>query len=155
MRKSEKTTVVPSMGRGRRGEDGHLGYLLRQAAAMHRLRMERALSDLGVTPAQFSVLTMLAAYPGQSNADIARLALLTPPTVTLIVGNLENMGAVVRRPHAVHGRILHIDVTPEGKALLARCRARVQVIEQALCVDLSVTEAAVVRRWLSSVAQEA
>ena len=156
MRKTRKTDAValPVAGEGKRGEDGHLGYLLRQAAAAHRLRMDRALADLGVTPAQFSVLTMLAAYPGQSNADIARLALLTPPTVTVIVGNLENMGAISRRPHAVHGRIQHIDVTASGKALLARCRERVQVLEAGLEAGLSVDEAQWVRRWLAGVTQE-
>lgn len=158
MRKTKSDTEakkhVPAAGHGRRGEEGHLGYLLRQAAAIHRLRMERTLSDFGVTPPQFSVLTMLAAYPGQSNADIARLALLTPPTVTVIVSNLESMGAVVRRPHAVHGRILHIDITPVGKELLARCRAHVQVLEGALSGDLSAAESDLVRRWLASVARE-
>ena len=53
--------------------------------------MERALADLDITPPQFTVLTMLASYPGCSNADIARIAVLTAP-VTVIVGNLEARG---------------------------------------------------------------
>ncbi|MGL6468642.1 hypothetical protein ACSZNP_15270 [Aeromonas hydrophila] len=64
--------------RGKRGEAGHLGYLLRQAAAAQRLRMERALADLPITAPQFALLTMLDAYPGSSNAELARLTLLTP-----------------------------------------------------------------------------
>ncbi|BEV70820.1 MULTISPECIES: MarR family winged helix-turn-helix transcriptional regulator [unclassified Paludibacterium] len=154
MRKQQSAARPPAPGEGKRGEDGHLGYLLRQAAAMHRLKMERALSDLGVTPPQFSVLTMLAAYPGQSNADIARLAMLTPPTVTVIVGNLESMGAVLRRPHAQHGRIQHIDLTEQGMALLASCRARVQQLEAALAAGLSESETTLLRRWLAGVARE-
>ena len=156
MRQTKKAYAValPVEGEGKRGEDGHLGYLLRQAAAAHRLRMDRVLTDLGVTPAQFSVLTMLVAYPGQSNADIARLALLTPPTVTVIVGNLEGMRAISRRPHAVHGRIQHIDVTASGKALLARCRERVQVLETGLDAGLSADGAQLIRRWLAGVTQE-
>ena len=100
--------IIPQVGEGKRGENGYLGYLLRQAAGAYRHRVERALADLRVTPPQFSVLTMLAAYPGISNADLARLALLTPQTVSTIVANLERAGAIVRQPHHYHGRIQQI-----------------------------------------------
>ena len=145
---------VPRLGEGKRGEEGHIGYLLRQAGASHRLKMERALSDLEVTPPQFAVLTMLNAYPGLSNADLARLSLQTPPTVSVIVGNLERAGAVTRRAHSVHGRIQHIDVTPSGRKLLARCRQRVQAIEQGLLSGLSARDEQVIKRWLVAVALE-
>jgi DNA-binding MarR family transcriptional regulator len=145
---------VPRIGEGKRGEEGHIGYLLRQAGAANRLRMERALSDFGVTPPQFMVLTMLVAYPGLSNADLARLALLTPQTVSVIVANLLRSGAIARRPHAVHGRIQHIDVTDEGKALLKQCRSRVKAIEQQMLAGFNTDEESVIRRWLVSLAVE-
>jgi len=147
--------MLPRAGEGKRGEAGHLGYLLRQASAGNRLRMERALADLGVTPPQFVVLTMAGAYPGLSGADVARLALLTPQTVSVIVGNLEKAGAIARRPHPVHGRIQTISLTAAGEALLARCRERVMVNEQRLRASLSPEEEAVVRRWLASLALDA
>ena len=75
MRKRNLMPGIPAPGEGKRGEMGYLGYLLRQAAAAYRLKMERALADLDVTPPQFAVLTMLAAYPGHSNADLARVSL--------------------------------------------------------------------------------
>jgi DNA-binding MarR family transcriptional regulator len=143
---------VPRIGEGKRGEEGYIGYLLRQAGGAHRLRMERALADLGVTPPQFTVLTMLVAYPGLSNADVARLAMLTPQTVSVIVANLLRSGAIARRPHAVHGRIQHIDVTEAGKALLKQCRSRVKAIEQQILAGFNAAEESVIRRWLVSVA---
>jgi DNA-binding MarR family transcriptional regulator len=146
--------VIPRVGEGKRGEQGYIGYLMRQAGAALRLRMERALSDYGVTPPQFNVLTMLAAYPGISNADVARLSMLTPQTVSVIVANLERSGAIERRPHAIHGRIQHIDVTPAGKTLLKSCRERVRDIEQRLLNGLTADEEKVIRRWLVSVAVE-
>ena len=115
MRKTPNQAAVPAVGEGKRGEQGHIGYLLRQAGAAHRLKMERALADLAVTLPQFSALTMLVAYPGASGADLARLSLLTPQTMSVIVSNLERSGAVSRRPHAVHGRIQHIEVTEAGR----------------------------------------
>jgi DNA-binding MarR family transcriptional regulator len=144
--------AIPPLGQGKRGEEGYLGYLLRQASAAHRLRMERAMADVGVTLPQFLVLTMIRAYPGISNADLARLALLTPQTVSVIVANLERSGAIARRPHAVHGRIQHIDVTSEGLALLDACRKRSGGIERELLAGFSPEEEQVVRRWLVHVA---
>lgn len=143
---------IPAPGEGKRGEDGYIGYLLRQAAGAHRLRLERALADLGVTQPQFAVLTMLAAYPGLSNADVARLALLTPQTVSVIVANLERAGSLVRKPHAVHGRIQHLDLSDSGTALLKTCRERVHALEKELARDLSGEEERTVRRWLVAVA---
>jgi DNA-binding MarR family transcriptional regulator len=152
MRKPEPTSDLPAPGEGKRGEAGYLGYLLRQAAGAYRLRMERALADLEVTPPQFSVMTMLAAYPGHSNADLARLALLTPQTVSVIIANLERAGTVVRRAHEVHGRIQHIDLSPSGEALLAECRARAHAVEQELTGVLSAAQEQTIRRWLVRIA---
>jgi DNA-binding MarR family transcriptional regulator len=149
-----KGPAVPRLGEGKRGEEGYFGYLLRQAGGAYRLRMERALADLAVTPPQFAVLTMLAAYPGLSGADLARLALLTPQTVSVIVGNLEKAGSVVRQPHPVHGRIQTLEVTESGKALLAQCRERVQHLEAQLAAGLSPDEEQLIRRWLVAVATE-
>ena len=87
--------------------------------------MERALADLGVTPPQFVVLTMLKAYPGLSGADLARVALLTPQTVGVIIRNLERDGAIRKTPHPVHGRVLQWTLTRRGAALLDKCRRHV------------------------------
>lgn len=145
--------VVPAVGEGKRGEGGHLGYLLRQAQTAHRQAMEHALTPLGLTPPQFTVLTMLVAYPGASGADLARLSLLTPQTVSVIVANLERMGALVRTPHAVHGRVLQIDVSAKGKQLLTRCRTAVGAIEREMAAGLSAADEAAVRRWLVRLAK--
>jgi DNA-binding MarR family transcriptional regulator len=151
---SEQPPAIPATGVGKRGESGHIGYLLRQAGAAHRLRMERSLADLEVTPPQFVVLTMLAAYPGISGADIARLAALTPQTVSVIVANLERAGAIARRPHAVHGRIQQIEVTEQGEALLKQCRTRVRKVEAEMTKGFTPDEEQVIRRWLVNIARE-
>ena len=85
--------------------------------------MERALARLGVTPPQFVVLTMLRAYPGLSGADLARVALLTPQTVGVIIRNLERDGAIAKSPHPVHGRMLQWTLTRRGVVLLRNAAA--------------------------------
>lgn len=153
MGKSILSPGIPAVGEGKRGVDGHLGYLLRQAHAAHRIRMEKALAELDVTLPQFSVLTMLAAYPGASGADLARLSLLTPQTMSVIVHNLERAGAVSRHPHPVHGRIQVIELTDMGRQLLDACRARVQPVEAAMDSGLDEAGRRGVRAWLVRLAQ--
>ncbi len=146
------TTRIPAPGEGKRGEDGYLGYLLRQASAAVRLATERALEDFGVTQPQFLVMTMVNAYPGCSSADVARLAMLTPQTISLIVGNLEKAGRIERTNSPVHGRVQHMALTDDGVSLLAECRERVQGIERRLGSGLDPDLERQVRRWLVEVA---
>ena len=147
-------SAVPRPGEGKRGTEGYIAYLLRQAAAAARLATERALADLGATPPQFMVLTMLEAYPGASGAEVARLAQLTPQTVNLIIRNLERAGAVAKTAHPGHGRGLQLRGTESGRALLAACKERAGSVNQRLSAGLSPAEEAMVRAWLVRVAVE-
>ncbi len=147
-------TPPPLPGEGKRGETGHIAYLLRQAQAATRLKMERTLADLGVTPPQFAVLTMLKAYPGLSGAEIARVAMLTPQTVGVIIRNLERGGAIRKNPHPVHGRVLQWTLTRRGAALRANCRRRAVALERRLTAGLGRGAEAAVRRWLAKIAAE-
>jgi DNA-binding MarR family transcriptional regulator len=144
----------PPPGQGKRGENGYLAYLLRQAQAAARLTLERALADLGVTPPQFVVLTMLKAYPGLSGADLARVALLTPQTVGVIIRNLERDGAIRQTPHPVHGRLLQWTLTRRGLTLLEQCRRHARALERRLTAELSARAQGSVRRWLSRIAAD-
>ena len=144
----------PPPGKGKRGEQGHLAYMLRQAQAAARLTLERQLADLGVTPPQFAVLTMLQAYPGLSGADLARVALLTPQTVGVIIRNLERDGAIKKTPHPVHGRVLQWMLTRRGGTLLDQCRRPVRALDRRLIAGLGAKAQATVRRWLSKIAAD-
>ena len=146
-----KVKAVPRAGEGKRGADGYLGYLVRQAHVAVRAAMDKALAELDVTSPQFVVLTMIGAYPGLSGADLARLTFLTPQTINLIVGNLVKAGAVEKSADPTHGRILRLQATVEGEALLKRCKARVQEVEERIAGLVGREEEKVVRRWLAAV----
>jgi len=150
----ENQNAAPKPKSAARGNDadGHIGYILRLAQVAVRNRIERALADLGVTHPQFSVLTIVNAYDAPSAADIARLSLLTPQTVNVIVHNLERDGLIERTPDPVHGRILRLSLSEEARPLLKRCRGRVNEIEKRMLVGLSAAEERAVRRWLAGLA---
>jgi DNA-binding MarR family transcriptional regulator len=154
VRKTKHGSPIPEAGKGKRGPEGHLGYLLRQAHAAVRAAMEKALADLDVTPPQFAVLTMVVNYPGISGAELARLTVLTPQTINVIVRNLVRAGHVEKSADATHGRILRLHATASGESLLKRCRTRVMGVEGRLAGLLGRDEERVVRGWLAAVGEK-
>jgi DNA-binding MarR family transcriptional regulator len=144
--------ATPRAGEGKRGRGGHIGYLLRQAQAALRLAMDGSFAELGLTSPQFLVLNVLDAYPGASGADVARVTLLTPQTINLIVRKLERGSLVARRGHETHGRVLRTELTAAGKRVLAQCKRRANAIERTLLASLDAKAETVVRDWLVQVA---
>jgi DNA-binding MarR family transcriptional regulator len=97
---------------------------------------------------------MLRAYPGLSGADLARVAVLTPQTVGVIIRNLERDGAIRKAPHPIHSRVLQWTLTRRGTTLLDKCRRHVQAVERRLTAGLSKQAQVTVRRWLARIASE-
>ncbi|MBX3069190.1 MAG: MarR family transcriptional regulator [Thermomicrobiales bacterium] len=144
---------VPEIGEGKRGESGYLGYLMRQAVAANRQATERALEDLGVTQPQFLVMTLIHAYPGSSGADLARAAMLTPQTMSVIVANLEKAGRLHRANDPANARRQRLELTEEGLDLLNQSRERVRALDRELAADLTAEQEQFLRKWLVQVAQ--
>jgi DNA-binding MarR family transcriptional regulator len=151
--KDRKPPHIPDVGEAKRGPEGYLTYLLRQAHGAVRLAADRALAAEGMTQPQHSALTMIRAYGGLSGADLARITMLTPQTINGIVRALEARGAIVKRPDPVHGRILRLEVTEEGLALNARCRALTRPIEATLNAQIDPALQPALRQWLVGVAK--
>lgn len=143
---------LPKPGEAERGEKGRIGYLLRQANLAHRLKTEQAMAEFHITLPQYSILSFLDLYPGLSNADLARLTLLTPQTVHVIVKNLQRSGAISRIKHETHGRIQQILLTANGKNLLKKCTKKILIVQQELLAGLSSKEEKIIRQWLVKIA---
>jgi DNA-binding MarR family transcriptional regulator len=149
---ADHTAGIPEPGEGKRGEHGYLGYLLRQASNAVRLGIDRSLEDLGITQPQFLIMTMINAYPGISGAEVARLTMLTPQTISLIVANLERDGRLRRAVSPDHGRIQQMELTDEGQSLLAQSRERTGRLDARLRADLSPDQEQFLRSWLVAIA---
>lgn len=144
---------LPLVGEAKRGPDGYLTYLLRQANASVRLALDRALAKEDMTYPLQSALTMIRAYEAISAADLARLSMLTPQTINGVVRTLEARGAIRKEPDHVNGRILRLIITEEGRALNKRCRALTAPIEAALRAKMSARVESAIRQWLVDVAE--
>jgi DNA-binding MarR family transcriptional regulator len=118
------------------------------------MKLESSFAEFDTTLPQFAILTMIAAYPPLSGADLARLTYLTPQTVNVIVRNLVRRGAIVKYADDVHGRILRLEITNDGRRLLKSCKSRANRIEAGLTANLSSADEIMLRGWLVRIATE-
>lgn len=126
---------------------------LRRAGAAQRIAMERALASLEITPAQFAVLEIVAATPGVSSAEAARIERLTPPTMSVIVANLERKGALTRHPHPANARVQCLEPTGPGIELAEEARARVSALRARIAAAAPIDAKSAILAWLHGVAE--
>jgi DNA-binding MarR family transcriptional regulator len=128
---------------------GNLGYLLKRAQQAFRARMDAALRPLGITAPQYAVLSSLAIEPGISNADLARVAFVTPQTMIGIVANLERLKLIARAAAPDHGRILKGHLTEQGRGVLAKAHRLAGAVEAEMVGDARMRDVALLRRLLT------
>ena len=102
--------------------------------------MDEALKGHGVTTPQYAAMSVLAERPGLSNAQLARRSFLTPQTMNQILGRLEALGLIERRPHPEHGRVLQAYLTRGGERLRDECDRAVAAVEKRMVSGLSEEE---------------
>ncbi|MEG3640174.1 MarR family winged helix-turn-helix transcriptional regulator [Magnetococcus sp. PR-3] len=110
----------------------YLNYTLKQAQHALRKKLDRQLRPLGLTVPQFGALAFLDFSPGLSNAQLARDTFVTPQSMQGILVNLEKAGYIARHPHPEHGRILRVELTEQGKAVLTQAFSICDEVESKL-----------------------
>lgn len=87
-------------------------------------RRLRAEADMGLTPSLLSALAVVHVHGPITLGALAQAEGIAPPTVTKIVGKLEQQGLVERIACDTDRRVCRVAVTDAGDELLARSRAR-------------------------------
>jgi DNA-binding MarR family transcriptional regulator len=102
--------------------DGHLGYFVRRLQVWIFQDFVRALASFDIRPAQYSVLVVIAANSGLSQADLAeRLGIERARLVRLLDG-LEKRSLVRRRPSPLDRRSHALVLTRDGHKSLKRMK---------------------------------
>ncbi|WP_067494713.1 MarR family transcriptional regulator [Actinoplanes sp. TFC3] len=97
-----------------------LAITLREAITRlgRRVRQARPIGDL--TFSQLSALTSLQLAGALTPRELADVERVQPPTMTKIVGKLEERGLVARTPHPTDRRQVILAATEEGRAVYAQ-----------------------------------
>ena len=136
------------------GPSKHLGYLFKDVQHRIRTRMDEALREIDLTTPQYAIISELDEYPGLSNADLARKSFVTPQTMNLIVGNLEDRNLLVKEVDRNHKRKQRLQLTATGVQKLKRAHAVVKEIEANLFDCLSARERSVLEVILMKISAQ-
>jgi DNA-binding MarR family transcriptional regulator len=96
-----------------------------QNLATRLLRQARLREDGStLTSAQYSVLSALNSHPGLSLTELARMELVSHPTMSRIIGVLIKQGLVERRGDAQDRRSTRLSLTAAGRETYLSVYAR-------------------------------
>src|SRR3954447_10411205 len=129
-----------------RATAGQLAISLRESITRlnRRVRQTRPVGDL--TFSQLSALTSLQLAGALTPRELADVERVQPPTMTKIVGKLEERGLVARTPHPTDRRQVILAATEQGRAVYAQFeRVRDEWLAQRLA-ELTPDERETLRR---------
>jgi DNA-binding MarR family transcriptional regulator len=125
-----------------------LSYVIGRLDRQLRRRLSAAVEPSGLTLPAYTALSVLQAHDGLSNARLARRSLVTPQSMSEVLAQLVAQGYVRRLAEPGHGRVIRIELTDEGREVLARCDRAVDAVERELLGELGADEAADLRETL-------
>lgn len=101
----------------------HLGYSLRRAQVWVFQDFIRALSVIDIRPAQYSVLVVIGANPGLSQAELADRLAIERARLVHMLDHLQRRGLTERLPSPTDRRTHALHLTKEGQKVLKRAKA--------------------------------
>jgi DNA-binding MarR family transcriptional regulator len=119
-----------------------LTYLIGQLDRIVSRRLTEVLATHGLTLPQFTALSVLNGRGRSSNAQLAERSFITPQSANEVVKAMESNGWVMREADPTNRRIVLLQLTPTGKALLKRCNESVDQVEISMLGNMSEEEQA-------------
>jgi MarR family transcriptional regulator for hemolysin len=100
-------------------DDGYIGYMLSDVARLIRTVFDRRVRDIGLTRAQWLVLTRLYRRPGASQTQLAEMLEIDRASAGRMIDRMEKNGWVERRPDRGDRRVNRLHLTDEARKVHA------------------------------------
>jgi len=98
------------------------GFLIRRLHQIHIALFAEECARYGITPVQYSVMTVLAEEPGLDQATVAERVGIDRVNATGVLARLERKRLLRRREDDADARYKRCSLTPEGGDLVRRMR---------------------------------
>lgn len=108
----------------------YLGYQIRQAQAAVFRNFAANSSDLGVTPGEFSLLTLVRENPGIHQKSLVQVYRLDKSTLSNSITDLSKRKLIRRIRDETDRRFYGLWLTEFGRAVLARATERIEAQER-------------------------
>jgi MarR family transcriptional regulator, lower aerobic nicotinate degradation pathway regulator len=99
------------------------GFVLAMLAETGSVYFNEALAPLGIRRNHLHVLILVAEHQPVQQVELGRLLVLSPATITHVVNDLEELGALERRRDPGDKRAHHLHLTERGTAMIREAEA--------------------------------
>ena len=126
-----------------------LGYRIRRAQLWVFREVSQRLASFDVSPAQFSVLSVIDANPGVNQLAIAQVLSIERAGLGRMVDHLKRRGLVTRAESSINRRYYVLHLTREGAELLGRLKPMIAASEKSLAKKIGTRPYTQLQRTLS------
>jgi len=120
--RAESTRRGPSPAITLGALNSHLGYFVRRLQIWVFQDFIRTLERIDLSPAQYSVLVVISANRGLSQAELAATLGVERARLVRLLHRLEGRRLIQRLRSSADGRRHALRLTPQGQTLLARAK---------------------------------
>jgi DNA-binding MarR family transcriptional regulator len=126
-----------------------LGYVINRVARSFAQELAGELRQRGIGIGQWAVLLFLWARDGMSQAELARVVAIEPPTMVRTIDRMVRDGLVTRAPDPADRRISRIYLTDRGRALRDELVPKAAAVNEANLARLTNSEGRTLYRLLA------
>jgi DNA-binding MarR family transcriptional regulator len=130
---------------------GYVGYQVRQAQTAIFRDFERITNETGVTPGEFSLLTVVDANSGINHISLVRVYRLDKSTLSHSIKRLTRRGLIRRTRNPMDRRYYGLWLTASGRKTLKRVTEHVEFQERDMAAALTPIERDQLRRLLQKI----
>jgi MarR family transcriptional regulator, lower aerobic nicotinate degradation pathway regulator len=129
------------------------GFVLAMLAETGSVYFTEALAPLGIRRNHLHVLILVDEYQPVQQVELGRLLVLSPATITHVVNDLEELGALERRRDPNDRRAHHLHLTGRGTAMIREAETISQKATESVFAVLNPAERKALHRMLIRLAR--
>lgn len=128
-----------------------MGYNARRAALKAIGLFSQRMVDFGLTPVDFSVLSLIGHNPGITSRQLCSALNILPPNLVGKISAMEQRWLIERRPHPQDGRAVGLHLSVEGEKLMRQAEQSASQLEDEVTSGLTAAEKKTLLRLLQKV----
>jgi DNA-binding MarR family transcriptional regulator len=136
----KKTPSVEELAVQRGLHDERLGFRVRLLHLALSRRVEEALQPFGLRPGSLTIMVLISANAGYSQAELARMGLLDKSALVAIIDDLETQQLAIRGRVDGDRRRNSLHLTEKGEEVMRRMHAAALETERQVVATFSAAE---------------
>ena len=129
-------------------EDASAFIVMHQLMHLSRYHAVLRMEDMELNPSQAGILFILNSHGRLSQRQLAQKIGITPPSMTVTLRKLEELGFIHKEPDEKDQRVIRICLSEAGKECIEKLKAIMEEMEKILFRGFSMEERLLFRRLL-------